>query len=63
VDTTKSSASAHHPPDDQDRRDCFACYEGVVYLGELVEGHDGEEVEVYTAHACRLCGGAGQISR
>jgi hypothetical protein len=34
----------------------------VVYLGELVEDDGGEEVEVYTAHTCRLCGGTDRIS-
>jgi hypothetical protein len=31
------------------------CYEGFVYLGELVVGDDGLEVEVYTAVPCRRC--------
>ncbi|MBA2712402.1 MAG: hypothetical protein H0U55_02460 [Rubrobacteraceae bacterium] len=40
--------------DDQDRP--HACYEGVVYIGHLVESEaDGEEVEVYEAVPCRKC--------
>ncbi len=39
----------------QDRRKCFACYEGVVYIGELVEGDDGEHVEVIECVPCRRC--------
>jgi hypothetical protein len=39
------------------RRHCFACYEGVVYLGQLVEDEHGEEVEVYTGLRCRRCSG------
>ena len=34
-----------------------ACYEGLVYIGHLVE-EDGEEVEVYTAYPCRRCADA-----
>jgi hypothetical protein len=42
--------------DQHEERDCFACYEGVVYLGELVEDPEtGEKVEVYTAMPCRRC--------
>ena len=31
------------------------CYDGVVYLGHMVEGEDGEEVEVFEAVPCRRC--------
>jgi hypothetical protein len=41
-----------HP--DQEQRECFACYEGVVFLGHLIE-EDGEEVEVIEAVPCRRC--------
>jgi hypothetical protein len=45
------------------RRYCFACYEGVVYLGELVEDPEtGEEVEVLEAVPCRRCYGVGQTA-
>jgi hypothetical protein len=41
---------------DQQERECFACYEGVVYLAELVEDPEtGEEVEVQAAIRCRRC--------
>ncbi len=35
--------------------ECFACYEGVVYIGYLVEDESGEEVEVVEAILCRRC--------
>ncbi len=31
------------------------CIAGVVYIGHLLEGEDGEEVEVYEAVPCRRC--------
>jgi hypothetical protein len=34
-----------------------ACYEGVVYLGQLVIGDDGEEEEVFFPVLCRRCSG------
>jgi hypothetical protein len=54
VDSPKSSASAQPSTE---KRECFACYEGVVYLGELVEGEDREEVEGIEAVPCRKCSG------
>jgi hypothetical protein len=35
--------------------ECFACYEGVVYIGHLVEDECGEEVEVIEAVPCQRC--------
>jgi hypothetical protein len=32
-----------------------ACFEGVVYIGRLVVGDDGEEVEITEAVPCRRC--------
>jgi hypothetical protein len=32
-----------------------ACYEGIVYLGRITLGEDGEEVEVVDAIPCRRC--------
>jgi hypothetical protein len=45
-----------HPPEVPNPTDetPHGCYEGVVYLGHLVE-QDGEEVEVIEAVACRRC--------
>ncbi len=37
--------------------ECFACYEGVVYIGHLVEDDSDEEVEVILAVPCRRCAG------
>jgi hypothetical protein len=44
------------------RRDCFACYEGVVYLGELVVRDDGEELQLFEPVRCRRCGDTTAIS-
>ena len=61
--TQKSSAPHAHPPEDHDDtveahyaslERPHACYEGVVYVGHLVE-EDGEEVEVLEAVPCRRC--------
>ena len=35
------------------------CIAGVVYIGHMVEGEDGEEVEVLEAVPCRRCAIAG----
>jgi hypothetical protein len=48
--TTDSSAPAHPSTEG-----CFACYEGLVYLGHLVVQEDGEEVETIEAVPCRRC--------
>ncbi len=45
-------AAAQH---DQERP--HACVDGVVYIGHMVEGEDGEEVEVIEAVPCRRCAG------
>ena len=67
MDTTESSAAHAHPSmgdyDDTveahysclERLRPHACYEGVVYIGHLVVGDDGAEVEVIEAVPCRRC--------
>jgi len=50
VDTKHSTATAPHPSTE----DPCACYEGLVYIGHLVE-EDGIEVEVFEAVPCRRC--------
>jgi hypothetical protein len=65
VDTTESSAPHAYPstedPDDTVEAHYASlerphtCYEGVVYVGHLVVGDDGEEVEVVEAVPCRRC--------
>jgi hypothetical protein len=66
VDSTDSSAPAHPSTEDHDdtieahyasleRGIPCACYIGVVYIGHLVIGEDGEEVEVFEAVPCRRC--------
>jgi hypothetical protein len=69
VDIIESSAPAHPPAEDHDdtveahysaleRLRPHACYEGVVYMGHLVEDPGtGEQVEVYEAVPCRRCAG------
>jgi hypothetical protein len=65
VTTEKCSAHPAHPPEDHDdtveahyaclERPC-ACYEGVIYIGHLVEDPGtGEETEVIEAVPCRRC--------
>jgi hypothetical protein len=43
----------------EERRSCFYCLEGWVFLGSI--GHDGEEV--VEAIRCRRCKGTGRMSR
>ena len=54
---SKSSASALHPDDSDERgHDCPACYRGVVYIGHMVEDAEtGQEVEVIEPIPCRRC--------
>jgi hypothetical protein len=49
VDTIDSSAPAHPSTEE-----CFVCYDGLVYVGHLIE-EDGQEVEVFEAVSCRRC--------
>jgi len=35
--------------------ECFACYEGLVYIGHMIADEDGEEVEVVEAVPCQRC--------
>jgi hypothetical protein len=64
ANTDSSARDAHEPRDEghregneEDRRSCFYCLEGWVFLESI--GPDGEEV--YEALRCRRCGGAGRI--
>ena len=69
MDTTKSSAPHAHPStEDHDdtveahysgleRLRPHACYEGLVYIGLLVLGDDGEDIEIFDAVPCRRCAG------
>jgi hypothetical protein len=38
-----------------DEQEPCSCYGGVVYIGHMVEGEDGDEVEVFEAVPCRRC--------
>jgi hypothetical protein len=40
---------------DQDLVHPHGCIASVVYIGHLVEGEDGEEVEVFEVVPCRRC--------
>ncbi len=62
--TEKSSAPAHPSTEDHDdtveaHYSCLerphACLEGFLYVGHLVVGEDGEEVEVVEAVPCPRC--------
>jgi hypothetical protein len=67
VDTTESSAPHAHPSiEEQDdaveahysgleRLRPHACMNGTVFIGHLVVGEDGEEVEAFEAVPCRRC--------
>ena len=68
MDTTESSAAHAHPSTEEhddtleahyaclERLRPHACYQGVVYIGHLVEDPGtGEEVEVLEAVPCRRC--------
>jgi hypothetical protein len=69
MDTAESSASfANAHPSTEDHGDTVeahysalerlrphACIDGVVYIGHLIVGEDGEEVEVYEAYPCSKC--------
>ena len=65
VDERILAQHVQHSPTDQEhegseeRRSCFYCLEGWVFLGSI--GHDGEEV--YEAIRCRRCKGTGRITR
>ena len=48
----------HQDQQGDEKRNCFYCLEGWVFLGSL--DHDGEEVT--EAVRCRRCGGTGRIS-
>jgi hypothetical protein len=51
-----ASLGSRRTDQDHQERDCFACYDGMVYFGELVEDAEtGEEVEVVEAVPCRRC--------
>ena len=56
MDTAESSAPHAHPStEDHDQDHPHACTDGVVFIGHLVVGEDGEEVEVFEAVPCRRC--------
>jgi hypothetical protein len=48
------AASLGYRRDDQDEHP-HGCYGGYHYIGHLVEGEDGEEVEVFEPIPCRCC--------
>ncbi len=66
MDSPDSSPSGHPSPDHDDTIEAHyaalerletphGCIAGVVYIGHLVEGEDGQEVEVFEAVPCRRC--------
>jgi hypothetical protein len=67
MDTTESSAAHAHPSTEEhddtveahysglDRLRPCACMNGTVFIGHLVVGEDGEEIEVFEAVLCCRC--------
>jgi len=57
VDTIRvAHPSPARTTQDSIERECFVCYEGLVFLGFFVEDPDtGDEVEVTEAVPCRRC--------
>jgi hypothetical protein len=66
MSSSTDSSPPGHPHDEQDdalethyasleRGIPCGCIDGVVYIGHLVEGEDGEEVEIFDAVPCRRC--------
>jgi hypothetical protein len=53
VTVIHEESSAHYAHPSTDETPC-ACYEGLVYIGHLVQ-EEGEEVEVFEAMPCRRC--------
>jgi hypothetical protein len=52
VDTNKDSVPTH-PSTDEPR--CFVCYEGIVFIGHMVDDYMGGEVEIFWPVPCRRC--------
>jgi hypothetical protein len=50
MDTSKNT-----PPATSEATECFAYYEGVVFIGHLVEDEDGDTAEVFEPVPCRRC--------
>jgi hypothetical protein len=55
VDTTRVAHDAH-PDHDQDQPRPHVCYEGVVFIGHVIE-EAGEGVEVIEDVNCKRCRG------
>ncbi len=51
MDTTKTTAPSTQSP----ATECFACYEGVVFIGHIIEDEDGDTTEVFEPVPCRRC--------
>ena len=53
VDTMKDTAQPAHPSTPEEHP--YACYDGVVFVGEMVVADDGDETESITSVPCRRC--------
>ena len=52
MDTIKNTATTTR----SEGTECFACYEGLVFIGHLVEDDEtGETAEVFEPVPCRRC--------
>ncbi|MDQ3567992.1 MAG: hypothetical protein M3397_07920 [Actinomycetota bacterium] len=62
MDTTRvhphdhdDTLDAHYSGLERLRSEAHGCYDGLVFIGHLVEDECGEEVEVVEAVPCRRC--------
>jgi hypothetical protein len=53
VDTTSIRTTTKEVP--AEPTECFACYEGWVYMGFVGKDENGEHVELVERVACRRC--------
>jgi hypothetical protein len=54
--THEESSAPAHPPTERDPEETpHACYEGVVFIGEMVDDYMGGEVEIFWPVPCRRC--------
>ncbi len=58
MDIKNLTAPSPHPSTGDIAVECFACYEGFVYIGHLIEDEEGDTAEVFEPIPCRRCSGA-----
>jgi hypothetical protein len=55
--TEEAAVNNFTAPSTHPATECPACYEGLVYIGYLVEDEDGDTAEVFEPVPCRRCSG------